>query len=129
MHKIRCRDRCGNLRFTEVIQIQISCAVIAMRGTKTGMLSSYSGTFFIDIIEFWQYLYKPTGIMFTDFARRLLQDGLTPRQGNKTDQAHPPIHPVKSALNLEVGRPAFLLIMTVNGHFLKTCHILFCFFH
>lgn len=36
-----------------------------------------------------------------DFARRLLQDGLTPRQGNKTDQAHPPIHPVKSAPGLE----------------------------
>lgn len=35
------------------------------------------------------------------FASRLLQEGLTPRQGNKTDQAHPPIHPVKSAPHLE----------------------------
>ncbi|KAM7295984.1 DNA topoisomerase 3-alpha [Ixodes scapularis] len=36
-----------------------------------------------------------------DFARRLLADGLTPRQGTKSDQAHPPIHPIKHAASLE----------------------------
>ncbi|XP_017884787.1 DNA topoisomerase 3-alpha [Ceratina calcarata] len=30
-----------------------------------------------------------------NFAQRLLQNGLTPRQGKKSDQAHPPIHPIK----------------------------------
>ncbi|CAN8003268.1 unnamed protein product, partial [Ixodes hexagonus] len=36
-----------------------------------------------------------------DFARRLLADGLTPRQGTKSDQAHPPIHPIKYTADLE----------------------------
>lgn len=30
-----------------------------------------------------------------DFAQRVLNDGPTPRQGKKSDQAHPPIHPTK----------------------------------
>lgn len=29
------------------------------------------------------------------FARDLLETGITPRQGKKSDQAHPPIHPTK----------------------------------
>ncbi|XP_035721138.1 DNA topoisomerase 3-alpha-like isoform X1 [Vespa mandarinia] len=29
------------------------------------------------------------------FAQRLLEDGVSPRQGKKSDQAHPPIHPTK----------------------------------
>lgn len=35
-----------------------------------------------------------------DFAQRVLQDGINPRQGKKSDQAHPPIHPIKFANNL-----------------------------
>lgn len=34
------------------------------------------------------------------FARRVLDEGLNPRQGKKSDQAHPPIHPTKYAGNL-----------------------------
>lgn len=30
-----------------------------------------------------------------NFAQRVLQDGINPRQGKKSDQAHPPIHPIK----------------------------------
>jgi DNA topoisomerase III len=30
-----------------------------------------------------------------NFARRVLDQGINPRQGKKTDQAHPPIHPTK----------------------------------
>lgn len=29
------------------------------------------------------------------FAQRVLDEGITPRQGKKSDQAHPPIHPTK----------------------------------
>ncbi|XP_064477932.1 DNA topoisomerase 3-alpha-like [Ornithodoros turicata] len=30
-----------------------------------------------------------------EFASNLLREGITPRQGTKSDQAHPPIHPIK----------------------------------
>ncbi|VDI07427.1 DNA topoisomerase III [Mytilus galloprovincialis] len=36
-----------------------------------------------------------------DFARRILENGPNPRNGNKTDQAHPPIHPTKYTDNLQ----------------------------
>ncbi|XP_078042704.1 topoisomerase 3-alpha isoform X2 [Augochlora pura] len=35
------------------------------------------------------------------FAQQLLQEGLNPRQGKKSDQAHPPIHPTKFSNNLQ----------------------------
>ena len=34
------------------------------------------------------------------FATRVLEEGISPRQGKKSDQAHPPIHPTKYAANL-----------------------------
>jgi len=36
-----------------------------------------------------------------DFARNLLESGITPRQGKKSDQAHPPIHPIKYTDSLQ----------------------------
>lgn len=36
-----------------------------------------------------------------DFANKVLQEGSNPRQGTKSDQAHPPIHPTKCASNLQ----------------------------
>ncbi|XP_057324309.1 DNA topoisomerase 3-alpha [Microplitis mediator] len=36
-----------------------------------------------------------------EFAQRVLEEGVTPRQGKKSDQAHPPIHPTKYADNLQ----------------------------
>lgn len=30
-----------------------------------------------------------------EFAQRVIQWGPSPRNGNKSDQAHPPIHPTK----------------------------------
>lgn len=35
------------------------------------------------------------------FAQRLLQNGISPRQGKKSDQAHPPIHPTKYSSSLQ----------------------------
>nr|XP_027214117.1 DNA topoisomerase 3-alpha-like [Penaeus vannamei] len=35
------------------------------------------------------------------FAGRVLEEGPNPRQGRKSDQAHPPIHPTKYASNLQ----------------------------
>lgn len=38
------------------------------------------------------------------FARGILESGgPTPRNGNKSDQAHPPIHPTKYTNNLQVA--------------------------
>ena len=39
------------------------------------------------------------------FAQRVLEQpgGPNPRQGKKTDQAHPPIHPTKYGANLQVA--------------------------
>ncbi|XP_076680508.1 topoisomerase 3-alpha isoform X1 [Andrena cerasifolii] len=36
-----------------------------------------------------------------NFAQRLLEAGLNPRQGKKSDQAHPPIHPTKYTDSLQ----------------------------
>lgn len=37
---------------------------------------------------------------WSQFASQLLVNGLTPHQGRKTDNAHPPIHPTKAAPSL-----------------------------
>lgn len=36
-----------------------------------------------------------------NFAQGLLESGITPRQGKKSDQAHPPIHPTKYTDSLQ----------------------------
>lgn len=43
-------------------------------------------------------------VVFLEFAGRLLNEGITPRNGSKSDQAHPPIHPTKYADNLAVSK-------------------------
>ncbi|PIK49098.1 putative DNA topoisomerase 3-alpha [Apostichopus japonicus] len=53
------------------------------------------------------------------FATGILQHGPTPRQGNKTDQAHPPIHPTKYAGNLQ-GNEQKVYELIVR-HFLACC--------
>lgn len=45
---------------------------------------------------------------FSDFARRVLEQGPIPRNGKKTDQAHPPIHPTKYTDNLQVIRSNYI---------------------
>ena len=40
--------------------------------------------------------------MISEFAQRVVERGPTPRNGNKTDNAHPPIHPTKYTNNLQV---------------------------
>ncbi|XP_060657886.1 DNA topoisomerase 3-alpha [Drosophila nasuta] len=50
------------------------------------------------------------------FARRVLEWGPNPRNGNKSDQAHPPIHPTKMVTNLQ-GNEARVYELVVR-HFL-----------
>ena len=56
------------------------------------------------------------------FAANLLNDGPTPRNGNKSDQAHPPIHPLKHTNSLQVGR-SDLDAMTLS---FSSTSLLFC---
>ncbi|XP_076161533.1 topoisomerase 3-alpha isoform X1 [Ptiloglossa arizonensis] len=51
-----------------------------------------------------------------NFAQQLLEQGLNPRQGKKSDQAHPPIHPTKYVDNLQ-GNEAKVYEFVVR-HFL-----------
>ncbi|XP_040212350.1 DNA topoisomerase 3-alpha [Rana temporaria] len=54
------------------------------------------------------------------FAQRILErGGPTPRNGNKSDQAHPPIHPTKYASNLQ-GNEQRIYEFIVR-HFLACC--------
>jgi len=41
--------------------------------------------------------------IFVEFAQHVLERGPTPRNGSKTDQAHPPIHPTKYTDSLQVS--------------------------
>lgn len=54
-----------------------------------------------------------------EFATYLLADGAQPRQGTKTDNAHPPIHPTKHTRNLQ-GNEQRLYEFIVR-HFLACC--------
>ncbi|KAL0102558.1 hypothetical protein PUN28_018092 [Cardiocondyla obscurior] len=51
-----------------------------------------------------------------NFAQNLLDSGITPRQGKKSDQAHPPIHPIKYTDTLQ-GNEAKVYEFVVR-HFL-----------
>lgn len=53
------------------------------------------------------------------FAQNLLQDGPNPRQGKKSDEAHPPIHPTKHANHLQ-GNERKVYEFVVR-HFLACC--------
>jgi DNA topoisomerase III len=48
------------------------------------------------------FIYNLTQLFHpAEFASQVLQDGPNPRQGKKTDQAHPPIHPTKYTDSLQ----------------------------
>jgi len=48
-----------------------------------------------------------------NFAQRILESGgPTPRNGNKSDQAHPPIHPIKYTNSLHVSKLSVRTIIT-----------------
>ncbi|XP_038064080.1 DNA topoisomerase 3-alpha-like [Patiria miniata] len=53
------------------------------------------------------------------FAAGILQEGPTPRQGNKTDNAHPPIHPIKYTNTLDGND--FKVYELIVRHFLACC--------
>ncbi|KAL5106637.1 DNA topoisomerase 3-alpha [Taenia crassiceps] len=53
---------------------------------------------------------------WSDFAKKYLAIGLKPRNGRKSDQAHPPIHPLKAGTNLQ-GNEARLYEL-ITRHFL-----------
>jgi len=42
-------------------------------------------------------------VTFVEFAAGVLERGPNPRRGNKTDNAHPPIHPTKYTDGLQVA--------------------------
>lgn len=42
-------------------------------------------------------------LCISGFATRVLNEGPTPRQGRKTDNAHPPIHPTRYTSGLSVS--------------------------
>ncbi|XP_033734544.1 DNA topoisomerase 3-alpha-like isoform X2 [Pecten maximus] len=54
-----------------------------------------------------------------EFARQVLEQGPRPRNGSKTDQAHPPIHPTKYTDRLQ-GNEKRVYEFIVR-HFLATC--------
>lgn len=54
-----------------------------------------------------------------DFARMVLERGPTPRNGNKTDNAHPPIHPTKYTFNLQGDEKR--IYEFIVRHFLACC--------
>ena len=58
-------------------------------------------------------------VYFLDFAQNLTARGATPRNGTKSDQAHPPIHPTKYTNSLE-GNHAKVYEFIVR-HFLACC--------
>ncbi|TGZ59911.1 hypothetical protein CRM22_008834 [Opisthorchis felineus] len=53
---------------------------------------------------------------WSDFASRILQTGVNPRNGKSTDKAHPPIHPLKAGVGLQ-GDEARLFEL-ITRHFL-----------
>jgi len=57
--------------------------------------------------------------MFVGFAGRLAAQGPNPRNGKKSDQAHPPIHPTKTADEL-TGNDKRIYELIVR-HFLACC--------
>ncbi|KAI6653680.1 DNA topoisomerase 3-alpha [Oopsacas minuta] len=54
-----------------------------------------------------------------DMARQILADTPNPRRGNKSDQAHPPIHPIKYAPNLQGDEKK--VYEFIVRHFLACC--------
>lgn len=50
------------------------------------------------------------------FATKVLQWGINPRNGSKSDQAHPPIHPTKLASSKVIF---YVLIYILNKLFLR----------
>lgn len=51
-----------------------------------------------------------TNRQWGNFAQNLLESGIIPRQGKKSDQAHPPIHPTKYADSLQGSLTMFVLV-------------------
>ncbi|XP_055344798.1 DNA topoisomerase 3-alpha-like [Paramacrobiotus metropolitanus] len=53
------------------------------------------------------------------FAQRVLHQGPNPRRGTKSDQAHPPIHPIKHATTLQGNE--WRIYELITRPFLATC--------
>ena len=51
-----------------------------------------------------------------NFAQQLLEKGLNPRQGKKSDQAHPPIHPTKYTDSLNGMYASSILVKFNEKH-------------
>lgn len=60
---------------------------------------------------------------YGDYAKKLLHDNKfnMPRNGNKNDNAHPPIHPVKSATREDMTPDQWRVYDLICRHYLACC--------
>lgn len=60
---------------------------------------------------------------FGQYARKLLREGgfSEPRKGNKNDNAHPPIHPVRAATKEDMTADQWKVYDLICRHFLGSC--------
>ena len=63
----------------------------------TVCISVYVCMYVLCVFTIYVYMYS------TGFATRVLNEGPSPRQGRKTDNAHPPIHPTSYTTGLSVS--------------------------
>ncbi|XP_077967820.1 DNA topoisomerase 3-alpha-like isoform X2 [Styela clava] len=63
---------------------------------------------------------QTNSITWSGFAENLLDIGPTPRNGSKTDNAHPPIHPTKCGNDLSGNEGRVYEL--IARHFLACCH-------
>ena len=52
-------------------------------------------------------------VTFVEFAAGVLERGPNPRRGNKTDNAHPPIHPTKYTDGLQVATVWYFFFIVI----------------
>ena len=81
--------------------------------------TSYTNT--MDLLAFIRN-FESTG-NYQAYASKLLAEDkfLRPRAGNKNDQAHPPIHPVKAAARGQMTDEEWKVYDLISRHFLASC--------
>ena len=64
-------------------------------------MNAYSYVYLLGVVVYGAF--EEIHLSVVDFAQRVLSEGITPRNGSKSDQAHPPIHPTKYTDSLSVS--------------------------
>jgi len=65
------------------------------------VLSLYNNEPILDSHRYTKKYKAKSNLICLDFAQCVLNNGPSPRQGKKSDQAHPPIHPTKYTHGLQ----------------------------